>query len=178
MEELKYTSKFDGQQSDEILEKSKKLLNAELTTLSDISGFVAIDKEGKAIGMMSKEQVAQVVGGLLPIGYKKVVYVGSSPFKIVCPTGKYLLVDAIGKNIGFKGCRFTIGRNNPEGARLIPFSDTACYVKYKITDSETTFYCIPFSTYVTLCFNVLSDIVDISSINEEDIPSDAINLVV
>ena len=65
MEELKYTSKFDGQQSDEILEKSKKLLNAELTTLSDISGFVAIDNEGKAIGMMSKEQVAQVVGGLL-----------------------------------------------------------------------------------------------------------------
>lgn len=119
------------------------------------------------------------MGGLLPIGYKKIVDARSySAFKIVCPNGKYLLVDVIGKNIGFKGCRFTTGRYNPEGERLIPFTDTACYVKYKKTDSEIVFYCIPFSTYVTLYFHELSDIVDILSINKEDIPSDVINLIV
>lgn len=94
MEELKYTSKFDGQQSDEILEKSKKLLNAELTTLSDISGFVAIDNEGKAIGMMSKEQVASVVGELLKNTYSSFSLETGTEQMIASGIGVYYVSDS------------------------------------------------------------------------------------
>ena len=66
-EELKYTSKFNGEDTDSILEGAKKVINAELPSLDEIGGFMVYDKEGKAIGLMSSEQVAQVVGGLLPV---------------------------------------------------------------------------------------------------------------
>ena len=64
-EEVKYTSEFDGQTTDEVLEHAKSVKDLTIPSLSNISGFVCIDNEGKAIGMMSKEQVAQVVGGLI-----------------------------------------------------------------------------------------------------------------
>lgn len=41
---------------------------AALPTLENISKFVCIDENGEAAGVMTKEQVAQVVGGLLGIG--------------------------------------------------------------------------------------------------------------
>ena len=66
-EEVKYTSEFDGQTTDEVLKHAKSVKDLTIPSLSNISGFVCIDNEGKAIGMMSKEQVAQVVGGLLPV---------------------------------------------------------------------------------------------------------------
>ena len=66
-EEVKYTSEFDGQTTDEVLKHAKSVKDLTIPSLSNISGFVCIDNEGKAIGMMSKEQVAQVVGGLLPL---------------------------------------------------------------------------------------------------------------
>lgn len=65
MAEEIYNLKYSGEETDEILESAKNVKEANLTTLNDISGFVCINKEGNAIGMMSKEQVAQVVGGLL-----------------------------------------------------------------------------------------------------------------
>lgn len=61
-EELKYTSKFNGEDTDSILEGAKKVINAELPSLDEIGGFMVYDKEGKAIGLMSSEQVAQVSG--------------------------------------------------------------------------------------------------------------------
>ena len=64
-EEVKYTSEFDGQTTDEVLKHAKSVKDLTIPSLSNISGFVCIDNEGKAIGMMSKEQVAQVVGGLI-----------------------------------------------------------------------------------------------------------------
>ena len=64
-EEVKYTSEFDGQTTDEVLEHAKSVKDLTIPSLSEISGFVCINKEGNAIGMMSKEQVAQVVGGLI-----------------------------------------------------------------------------------------------------------------
>ena len=66
-EEVKYTSEFDGQTTDEVLKHAKSVKDLTIPSLSNISGFVCIDNEGKAIGMMSKEQVAQVVGGLIGI---------------------------------------------------------------------------------------------------------------
>lgn len=65
MAEEIYNLKFSGEETDEILESAKNVKDANLTTLNDISGFVCIDKNGNAIGMMSKEQVASVVGGLI-----------------------------------------------------------------------------------------------------------------
>lgn len=65
-EKLKYTSKFNGEDTDSILEGAKKVINAELPSLDEIGGFMVYDKEGKAIGLMSSEQVSKVVGGLLP----------------------------------------------------------------------------------------------------------------
>lgn len=65
MAEEIYNLKFSGEETDEILESAKNVKEANLTTLNDISGFVCIDKNGNAIGMMSKEQVASVVGGLI-----------------------------------------------------------------------------------------------------------------
>ena len=71
MEEVKYTSEFDGQTTDEILKHAKSVKDLTIPSLSNISGFVCIDNEGKAIGMMSKEDIAQVVGELLPITSQK-----------------------------------------------------------------------------------------------------------
>ena len=65
MAEEIYNLKYSGEETDEILESAKNVKEVNLTTLNDISGFVCINKEGNAIGMMSKEQVAQVVGGLI-----------------------------------------------------------------------------------------------------------------
>lgn len=65
-EEVKYTSEFDGQTTDEVLKHAKSVKDLTIPSLSNISGFVCIDNEGKAIGMMSKEDIAQVVGELLP----------------------------------------------------------------------------------------------------------------
>ena len=39
----------------------------QLPSLEEIGGFVAYDTNGQALGLMSKEQVAQVVGGLIPV---------------------------------------------------------------------------------------------------------------
>ena len=64
-EKLKYTSKFNGEDTDSILEGAKKVINAELPSLDEIGGFMVYDKEGKAIGLMSSEQVSKVVGGLI-----------------------------------------------------------------------------------------------------------------
>ena len=64
-EQIKYKSEFDGPTTDEVLEHAKSVKDLTIPSLSNISGFVCIDNEGKAIGMMSKEQVAQVVGGLI-----------------------------------------------------------------------------------------------------------------
>ena len=64
-EEVKYTSEFDGQTTDEVLKHAKSVKDLTIPSLSNISGFVCIDNEGKAIGMMSKEDIAQVVGGLI-----------------------------------------------------------------------------------------------------------------
>ena len=77
-EEVKYTSEFDGQTTDEVLEHAKSVKDLTIPSLSEISGFVCINKEGNAIGMMSKEQVAQVVGGLLtPYQYKGALPLGT-----------------------------------------------------------------------------------------------------
>ena len=38
----------------------------QLPSLEEIGGFVAYDTNGQVLGLMSKEQVAEVVGGLLP----------------------------------------------------------------------------------------------------------------
>lgn len=47
----------------ELLKKS----TLALPSLNDISAFVAINQAGDAVGVMSKQQVATVLGGLLPI---------------------------------------------------------------------------------------------------------------
>ena len=39
----------------------------QLPSLEEIGGFVAYDTNGQALGLMSKEQVAKVVGGLIPV---------------------------------------------------------------------------------------------------------------
>lgn len=70
-EEVKYTSEFDGQTTDEVLKHAKSVKDLTIPSLSNISGFVCIDNEGKAIGMMSKEQVAQVVGELIGLATTK-----------------------------------------------------------------------------------------------------------
>lgn len=99
MAEEKYTSKFNGKTSDDILEYSNKLRQqtsaadadtvqvfdtsgnphkiskAELLkksalalpSINDISAFVAVNQAGNAVGVMSKEQVATVLGELLNI---------------------------------------------------------------------------------------------------------------
>ena len=76
-EEVKYTSEFDGQTTDEVLEHAKSVKDLTIPSLSEISGFVCINKEGNAIGMMSKEQVAQVVETVFAstnIGIQKFYY--------------------------------------------------------------------------------------------------------
>lgn len=93
-EEVKYTSEFDGQTTDEVLKHAKSVKDLTIPSLSEISGFVCINKEGNAIGMMSKEQVAQVVGGLIGTV--------TSNKNGLLPTNKFL----------FLGCNESTGPNN------------------------------------------------------------------
>lgn len=79
MAEEIFTSKYDGTTQDNLLEfaenvkKSTTVDGAEtinvqgftLPRISDISGFVAVNNAGNAIGFMSKEQVASVLGELI-----------------------------------------------------------------------------------------------------------------
>ena len=97
MEELSYTSKYDGETTDKILDNAKAIMEqttAEdgetvqvydtdgvphkisktellkkstlaLPALEDISSFVAINAAGNAVGVMTKEQVASVLAGLI-----------------------------------------------------------------------------------------------------------------
>ena len=97
MEELSYTSKYDGETTDKILDNAKAIMEqttAEdgetvqvydtkgvphkvsktellkkstlaLPKLEDISAFVAVNSDGNAIGLMTKEQVASVLAGLI-----------------------------------------------------------------------------------------------------------------
>lgn len=99
MEELSYTSKFDGETTDKILDNAKSIMEqttAEdgetvqvydtngvphkvsktellkkstlaLPKLEDISSFVAVNSAGNAVGVMTKEQVASVLAGLIGI---------------------------------------------------------------------------------------------------------------
>lgn len=113
MEELSYTSKFDGETTDDILGyanegKTEKVneyvksMNVQdskgepdtvqvydtngvphkvsktellkkstlaLPELEDISAFVAVNAAGNAIGLMTKEQVASVLAGLMGVGF-------------------------------------------------------------------------------------------------------------
>lgn len=97
MEELSYTSKYDGETTDKILDNAKAIMEqttAEdgetvqvydtdgvphkvsktellkkstlaLPKLEDISAFVAVNSAGNAVGLMTKEQVASVLAGLI-----------------------------------------------------------------------------------------------------------------
>lgn len=99
MEELSYTSKYDGETTDKILDNAKAIMEqttAEdgetvqvydtdgvphkisktellkkstlaLPALEDISSFVAINAAGNAVGVMTKEQVASVLAGLIGV---------------------------------------------------------------------------------------------------------------
>lgn len=102
MEELSYTSKYDGETTDKILDNAKAIMEqttAEdgetvqvydtdgvphkisktellkkstlaLPALEDISSFVAINAAGNAVGLMTKEQVASVLAGLIDFPFK------------------------------------------------------------------------------------------------------------
>ena len=104
MEELSYTSKYDGETTDKILDNAKAIMEqttAEdgetvqvydtdgvphkisktellkkstlaLPALEDISSFVAVNAAGNAVGVMTKEQVASVLAGLIafPFAYR------------------------------------------------------------------------------------------------------------
>lgn len=79
MAEERFTSKYDGTTQDNLLgfaENAKKATTVEgaetvnvqgftLPRISDISGFVAVNNAGNAIGFMSKDQVASVLGELI-----------------------------------------------------------------------------------------------------------------
>lgn len=97
MEELSYTSNYDGETTDKILDNAKSIMEqttAEdgetvqvydtdgvphkisktellkkstlaLPKLEDISAFVAVNAAGNAVGVMTKEQVASVLAGLI-----------------------------------------------------------------------------------------------------------------
>ena len=99
MEELSYTSKYDGETTDKILDNAKAIMEqttAEdgetvqvydtdgvphkvsktellkkstlaLPALEDISSFVAVNAAGNAVGVMTKEQVASVLAGLIGV---------------------------------------------------------------------------------------------------------------
>ena len=79
MAEERFTSQYDGTTQDNLLkfaENVKKATTVDgaetvnvqgftLPRISDISGFVAVNNAGNAIGFMSKEQVASVLGELI-----------------------------------------------------------------------------------------------------------------
>ena len=101
MEELSYTSKYDGETTDKILDNAKAIMEqttAEdgetvqvydtdgvphkisktellkkstlaLPALEDISSFVAVNAAGNAVGVMTKEDIASVLAGLMGVGF-------------------------------------------------------------------------------------------------------------
>lgn len=87
MAEERFISQYDGTTQDNLLkfaENVKKATTVDgsetvnvqgftLPRISDISGFVAVSNAGNAIGFMSKEQVASVLGELIayPFMYRE-----------------------------------------------------------------------------------------------------------
>lgn len=110
MAEERFTSKYDGTTQDNLLgfaENAKKATTVEgaetvnvqgftLPRISDISGFVAVNNAGNAIGFMSKDQVASVLGELIGFYYHGTVSVKSyedlSLLDNIDKTGIYLIV--------------------------------------------------------------------------------------
>lgn len=110
MEELSYTSKYDGETTDKILDNAKAIMEqttAEdgetvqvydtdgvphkisktellkkstlaLPALEDISSFVAVNAAGNAVGVMTKEQVASVLAGLIPFPFTRRMYINDA----------------------------------------------------------------------------------------------------
>ena len=110
MEELSYTSKYDGETTDKILDNAKAIMEqttAEdgetvqvydadgvphkisktelvkkstlaLPALEDISAFVAVNAAGNAVGVMTKEQVASVLAGLIPFPFTRRMYINDA----------------------------------------------------------------------------------------------------
>lgn len=58
----------------ELLKKSTLALPA----LEDISSFVAINAAGNAVGLMTKEQVASVLAGLIPFPFTRRMYINDA----------------------------------------------------------------------------------------------------
>lgn len=58
----------------ELLKKSTLALPA----LEDISSFVAINAAGNAVGVMTKEQVASVLAGLIPFPFTRRMYINDA----------------------------------------------------------------------------------------------------
>ena len=110
MEELSYTSKYDGETTDKILDNAKAIMEqttAEdgetvqvydtdgvphkisktellkkstlaLPALEDISSFVAVNAAGNAVGVMTKEDIASVLAGLIPFPFTRRMYINDA----------------------------------------------------------------------------------------------------
>ena len=110
MEELSYTSKYDGETTDKILDNAKAIMEqttAEdgetvqvydtdgvphkisktellkkstlaLPALEDISSFVAVNAAGNAVGVMTKEDIAKVLAGLIPFPFTRRMYINDA----------------------------------------------------------------------------------------------------
>lgn len=110
MEELSYTSKYDGETTDKILDNAKAIMEqttAEdgetvqvydtdgvphkisktelvkkstlaLPALEDISAFVAVNAAGNAVGVMTKEDIASVLAGLIPFPFTRRMYINDA----------------------------------------------------------------------------------------------------
>lgn len=121
-EEVKYTSEFDGQTTDEVLKHAKSVKDLTIPSLSNISGFICIDNEGKAIGMMSKEQVAQVVGEL--IGQATSSQSGLMPaFRTMnvqyISSGELVVKYTLPASVGFSMCITAIKNHESNGQAVV-----------------------------------------------------------
>lgn len=129
MAEEIYNLKYSGEETDEILESAKNVKEANLTTLNDISGFVCINKEGNAIGMMSKEQVAQVVGGL--IGQATSSQSGLMPaFRTMnvqyISSGELVVKYTLPESVGFSMCITAIKNHESNGQAVVFLTGYSC----------------------------------------------------
>lgn len=158
MAEERFTSQYDGTTQDNLLkfaENVKKATTVDgaetvnvqgftLPRISDISGFVAVNNAGNAIGFMSKEQVASVLGGLMEINDTWFRYRGSiqdsskEALEAANLTGMYVHGVGLYKGNGWHGILLVFNAANGYTAKIdLNMSNEGWSVKIWDSHSQT-----------------------------------------
>lgn len=164
--------------------KTLKEVESALQKKNEANYVRALDAQGNPI-LISKEDLAEVVRGLLPVAYIRVEDVGASTIRIKAEKKKLqefqFYIEIRGKNIGVSETHmFTNGVDvsffNPY--KILPAS---VYAKYKDFGEYYEYYVTHKGTFLSFLFRKMSNkeyIPEYNKIDYSEIPEDAIDITI